>query len=342
MSVGAGTDWQRHAGVLAWPDGWQRPNRTEEWAWERCRAGAAAASPFVQMLCFPWATLIDLMRRGRQDAAAPLREALRWAPPRITLRRATVMQHIWAKDMLAQLQALRVTDVYWSHAVRSETQWPGGIQVHPFPLYPVCCGADADPADTPAPAQRRWLYSFIGAYEPGLYLSPVRRWILELPAREDARVERRAEWHFEGPVYRRQIEGLPEDEAATTSRQRHEAEYREALVQSVFSLCPSGSGPNSIRLWESLGLGAIPVLMADTLRLPGDEALWREAAVLVPERREDVMALPQRLRALASQPQRLQVMREAGRRLWLSLGVALTGRELAPVAGAVRSARTAA
>ena len=35
-------------------------------------------------------------------------------------------------------------------------------------------------------------------------------------------------------------------------------------------------GPNSIRLWESLAVGAIPIILADTLELPKHK-LWDKA-----------------------------------------------------------------
>ena len=40
------------------------------------------------------------------------------------------------------------------------------------------------------------------------------------------------------------------------------------LLNSKYTLCPSGSGPNSIRLWESLACGSIPIILSDTLDLP--------------------------------------------------------------------------
>ena len=36
------------------------------------------------------------------------------------------------------------------------------------------------------------------------------------------------------------------------------AAYANTLQRNVFALCPSGSGPNAIRLWEALGYGAHP------------------------------------------------------------------------------------
>jgi hypothetical protein len=88
------------------------------------------------------------------------------------------------------------------------------------------------------------------------------------------------------------------------------------MQSSVFALCPSGSGPNSIRLWEALGFGAIPVILSHTLRLPGVPQLWRQAALFVPETEAAVAALPARLEALAADPQRLQAMQAAGQQLW--------------------------
>jgi predicted transcriptional regulator len=37
------------------------------------------------------------------------------------------------------------------------------------------------------------------------------------------------------------------------------------MQETVFCLCPSGSGPNSIRLWEAIEFGCVPVILSDTL-----------------------------------------------------------------------------
>jgi hypothetical protein len=287
--------WERVRNILAFPHAWQRPAKTEEWAYERCLAGLPD-SRYAQMLCFPWATLIDLQRKGEAARAAFFIDALRRCPPRASLIRATVMQHIYAKDMLPLLRRLGVTDVFWAHAVKGEAVLDG-IRVHPFPLYPVCCAGRPGGPWRP-PGERRYLYSFVGAYQPGLYLSEARRFIFELPPRPDALVERRGAWHFEAAVYGEQIGGVPRSAAELGAERERAREYAEVLGQSVFSLCPSGSGPNTIRLWESVGLGAIPVVLSDTHRLPGAEAEWAGAAVFAGEGREAVAALPARLERL--------------------------------------------
>lgn len=307
--------WQRHGSVLAWPRDWQRPNKTEEWAYERCLATLGRA-PFLEVLCFPWATLIDLQRNRRHERANELLDALYWAPPRITLRRVTIMQHIWAKDMLPQLQMLGITDVYWSHATHDEFEWPGGIRVHAFPLYPACYGTGTDPSMTLPSEQRPYLYSFIGAYQPGLYLSKVREWIYSLPPQPDVYVRQRHEWHYEGQVYREQVKGRLESADAVAQRKTHEQEYRNLLEKSIFSLCPSGSGPNSIRLWETLGAGGIPVILSDQLRLVGCSEDWQAACVFCPESEDEVMALPDKLDRLRRDMRALLKMRTAAHNLW--------------------------
>ena len=35
------------------------------------------------------------------------------------------------------------------------------------------------------------------------------------------------------------------------------------ILTCVFSLCPEGAGPNTLRVWESLAVGAIPVILVD-------------------------------------------------------------------------------
>ena len=78
----------------------------------------------------------------------------------------------------------------------------------------------------------------------------------------------------------------------TDSQVQKTSAYNDYLLKSVFSLCPSGSGPNSIRLWESLGIGTIPVVLADTLDLPKHE-LMEKAIIQVENRVEATSQLAQ-------------------------------------------------
>lgn len=85
--------------VLAYPHGWQQPAKTEQWAYECCTKNLPD-NRFIQLVCFPWATLIDLQRKGHTTATRQYEDVLWTAPPKTTLIRATVCQHIYDMDML--------------------------------------------------------------------------------------------------------------------------------------------------------------------------------------------------------------------------------------------------
>jgi len=311
-----GNGWLRKENILAYPHGWQYPARTEEWVYEQC-IERFVESKYSELVCFPWATLIDMERR-RVSRSRTMLDALQAAPPKKRLVRATVCQHIYAEDMLPWFQALKITDLYWSHATTTALDFDG-IRIHPFPLYPVC-SYDYQITENQF-SNRRYLYSFVGAYNPELYLTPVREWLFDLPERQDALIISRKEWHFEQLVYTEQISRRKLDDLFVVQNEKEAQEYRMVLEESKFSLCPSGSGPNSIRLWESLGFGCIPVIMSDTLRLPGDGSLWEQAVVKIPESKQSIDSLPEILSALAKDEKRLEVMRAAGRVLWDKYGV---------------------
>jgi hypothetical protein len=60
--------------------------------------------------------------------------------------------------------------------------------------------------------------------------------------------------------------------------------FFDVTTHSKFCLCPRGYGLNSFRLYESMQLGAIPVIITDDLYLPwSDELNWSDFSVLISE-----------------------------------------------------------
>jgi hypothetical protein len=288
--------WQQYRNILAFPYAWQTPVKTESWAYQRCLKDLPD-TPFAQIVCFPWATLIDLLRSSQTDKARQFLTAINSAPPRMTLIRATICQHIYMKDLIPFFKQLKITDIFWSHATHDEKVIEG-MRIHPFPLYPVRCAdvVDCAPHRFKQWSHRRYLYSFIGAYEDSLYLTPVRQWLFALPQHSNAIIKRRTEWHYEQHVYGEQISGITLEATQLQQHEHFSQEYVKVLQETKFCLCPSGSGPNSIRLWEALGFGCVPVLMADTLRLPGEnQQLWQSAIMSVAELQSAIDDLPKRL-----------------------------------------------
>jgi hypothetical protein len=306
-------------GLSAFDYRWQYPAITEQHAYSQLKALWRPTTDTTCFVAFPWATLIDHLQCGTQEAADWLRLVPRFASklPAAT-RRVTVCQHILLRPHTQLLRDCGITDVFWPHATKQDlaTGDLEGIRIHPFPLYPVQAVTES-----PKRLDRNVLFSFIGAQADRHYISDVRTLIFRhLESHPRGFIRKRAAWHFKADVYDKQIfaSGQAQQEAQGVSAEA--LEFREAMSRSIFSLCPSGTGPNSIRLWESLGAGAIPVIMADTLALPGDPALWQEAAVFCPENEEAIRELPERLAGMAEDNDLLERKRLAMRQLWLKYG----------------------
>ncbi|HCE1506881.1 TPA: exostosin family protein [Vibrio parahaemolyticus] len=253
--------WVRTENVFAFPHDWQIPAKTELWAYEKLLA-EPDYSLFKQYICFPWASLVDYLDHN-PPKATKLLTAIANRPPQMGIEVVTFCQHIYALKLLPYFKQLGITDIYWSHKVKGQDEVEG-IRLHPYPLYPVMHYKRNKPYKNKPLKDRKYLYSFIGAYQPGLYLSEARKRIFDLPKRDDAIVIERSEWHFEQDVYRNQLLGESEGEVKQRVRYQHEQEYIKVMEDTVFCLCPSGSGPNSIRLWEAIEFGCIPVVISDT------------------------------------------------------------------------------
>lgn len=307
----------RANGVIAHDQEWQFPAVTEKRAFENMKLRQGLIPDDCRYLGFPWATLIDKLINRPAEASSLLYALGKLGQGVAGKRRvATVCQHIHLMRYQKTFADAGVTDIFWSHKIVGQDVLPDypRIRLHPFPLYPVQCSNDLIEADE---GERPLLFSFVGAKARDFYLTQSRTYLIEeLGNDRRGRIVSRDSWHYNKVVYDHQIfrsartaDKLVDDAAS--------AEFVQGLRDSIFSLCPSGSGPNSIRLWESIAAGAIPVILADTMDLPGDRRLWEQGAVFCSETREAVKALPARLEALARDPAELSRMRHALRQLWM-------------------------
>lgn len=269
------------SGVIAFPYLWQVPAATEKAAFEAI-IGVNGVGQNTLYVGYPWATLIDALRRRSDRLSALLKgldqlaEAL--DAPNLPRRRVTVAQHIHARQFISIFKAVGITDILWSHAIESETQ-AEGIALHPFPLFPAQAPVAVSNEQRLVP--RRYLANFIGAYNAGLYLSNVRQVIFDDAGKEnDLFIIKREAWHFDRAVYVEQMHGQSATAEQALRERQDTEEYLNAIRQSWFTLCPTGSGPNSIRIFEALALGSIPIILTKTLRLPGALHSWSKAALI--------------------------------------------------------------
>jgi hypothetical protein len=312
--------------IFSYDAQWQFPAITEQYAFQR----ANDLLPDVQNVkyfAFPWATLFDL-RIHKKNSLEMMRlmAALYYLKRKIGTAEkiVTVCQHILALEFQWLFNEVGITDLFWSHAKIEEEYCPffENIKIHPFPLYPVQAIADSELL---AERTRNTLYSFVGAKAKyvnpegkGGYLTNSRNWIIDnLSSDLLGKIISRESWHYDGVVYKEQI-GV--EFTVENQTQQASEEFIKILRDSIFSLCPSGTGPNSIRLWESIGMGAIPVILADTYLPPGNRSLWEEAAIFCPETVEAIKALPDRLAVLAKDQVLLARKRHAMKQLWMLYG----------------------
>ncbi len=189
----------------------------------------------------------------------------------------TVCQHIRYEKIIPYLIKIGVKVLFTPHVDKDYDQ----IKVLPFPHLAIN-GID------PAPIKDIWS-SFVGAE----YTHFTRAQIFKLLA-SDPRfvlINRGKTWHF----YL-----TPEKAAAAT------VEYQDVLARTRFALCPRGTGASTLRFWECLRAGAIPVLISDAMRLP-DFWDWDNCMIRVPENAID--QIPAILAQIT--PQQEQQMRQS-------------------------------
>jgi hypothetical protein len=75
-------------------------------------------------------------------------------------------------------------------------------------------------------------------------------------------------------------------DTTSTGFDERRARFRSTLARSRFVLCPRGNGTSSVRLYEALAVGAVPVVIADDWTPPAGPA-WEKFSIRWPEGRVD-------------------------------------------------------
>jgi Exostosin family len=143
----------------------------------------------------------------------------------------------------------------------------------------------------PAPRTRRWLYSFLGEANSAVRSSLLTGAHPDGLIRDTTGVRL---WQMEP--------GSARDSFAIA--------YVEAILDSQFVLCPAGYGPSTFRLFETMEMGRVPVILSDDW-VPPPGPQWDEFSVRVPECRAGEIAA-----ILSNYSDRHEVMGQLARRAW--------------------------
>ena len=303
--------------IVAHDNDWQFPTITEKHAYINAKVHL---KPFehVVYVGFPWATLIDLLIHQKKESEqlleylSGLREKLAGFTSKVT-----VCQHIAMKRYMHLFESIGITYVFWSHTIKKEPHFPDhpDINILPFPLYPVNVARNVSKY-----TDRQYLFSFVGAKSNQFYLTDIRNQIIDhLSADQRASIAGRENWHFNKIVYDHQIHHASENLDGLLDTMA-EFDFVKAMESSVFTLCPSGTGPNSIRLWESLGSGVIPVILSDHYLPPGNLDLWYEACIFCGESQEEIKLLGDRLQDVYENEELVTRKLAACKQLWSLYG----------------------
>ncbi len=182
----------------------------------------------------------------------------------------TVCQHIQWNQISEWFNKLNITDLHLSHCEKNITRdakrWP--YRIHSWPLI----AASVESIESSHVARRiipiekkKYFATFVGAHMPH-YRSNVRLQLqqeFQSNKSTDILFELRDEWHFNTIVFDGQVSGVTLDDDLWADKINGMTAYNDVISDSIFSLCPEGAGPNTLRIWESMALGAIPVIIAD-------------------------------------------------------------------------------
>lgn len=264
---------------------WQYPCRTEHQALDNHLAirepsidhATRTINVYVPL---PWATYIDnkvfpkdILKNitNRLEFLTHLARSLGYL-----LKAHTVCQHIRWRNIREIAAQIGISDLHISHCTaqaRAEMAATNStLHLHPWTLYAVnyCDPTRNQGLIVGKPMrERKYLASFIGAHMPH-YLSDIRvRLHNELSAlkADDIVTDLGDLWHFNQVVYEHQVASKHIAQVMPVNLEDKTFRYNQVLSDSRFSLCPEGAGPNTLRLWESIAVGAVPVLFNRSLEL---------------------------------------------------------------------------
>lgn len=97
---------------------------------------------------------------------------------------------------------------------------------------------------------------------------------------------------------------------ATTQVEDARMRFREILERSLFTICPRGEAPSSIRLFEAMQASCVPIIVSDAQVLPQGPQ-WEACCIRVPE--SEVSRIPEHV---AAYREHASQMGAAARREW--------------------------
>lgn len=272
--------------IISFPDNYQRPNKTELDSLNQFKSYLTESNKKqnVVYVAFPWAEFIDISDQiaapveaqhdpeNNKEIYSYLLNGYNYIKERISnlgkdVHIFTSCQHVWAFTKASRhlFKNLNIKTIFWSHLPR-ETNSNSYRQNHllfkkedlksfketfnilPYYLYPVQVPNTISKEEYFS--ERSTLISFQGAKGNEWYLDNVREKISKIPSDDLVNIILKDNWHYQDIIFAHKNDKNFLDNA-----------YINLLKNSEYTLCPIGTGHNSIRLWEAINTGTIPVFV---------------------------------------------------------------------------------
>lgn len=246
---------------------WQYPVITEKRAFELLKDECLP----INYIAFPWATLIDKCDKNKDL------ELFKIIGNLVCKKKCfTICQHIHFRKLLPIFKNIGITHLFASHTSKYDYMYEElyGMKIIPFHLYPFNSIENYNLKHK----KIKYIYSFEGAYNPKYYLKS--RSYLENINNDKYYIHIKDEWNFQKEVY---VDQIKNNVFKTTNDEKLDTKYLNLLESSQFTLCPSGTGPNSIRFWEALSVGSIPIVLSDHLLL-NQQIEWENYIIIWEEK----------------------------------------------------------
>lgn len=241
---------------------WQKPNSTE-FHYFNNHLKQDTDTDTVYIGC-SWANYIDQKLKLENSVIREISN--------IQNKKVTVCQHIRWKNLLDLWYDMGIDFVYASHCENNLNIYYPNIK--PWPLY---AASVCEYKYKSKKIHKKYLASFVGCHRRD-YRSKIRLQLnnyFHKYKHPDIYFQLNDDWFYEKNIYHNQ--------AISSQQIEQTQQYNEIISDSTFSLCPEGTGPNTIRLWESMALGSIPVIYSDDWSPPQiSEMNWKDFSVFIP------------------------------------------------------------
>lgn len=197
----------------------------------------------------------------------------------------TVCQHINWHKLLGFWKKIGIKNIHLSHL--SQKSYKFSLDnISLFPWH-ICAANIENPYRNKGIKikrceEKKYFCSFVGGYNRWYPYDTREQLYQLLKDNNEVYFKLKNSWFFNNIVYKKQIKKQTLLEYEVSLEEVETFEYNTVLSDSVFSLCPEGTGPNTIRLWESMAIGSIPVLFENDWIRPNIEGYdWDDFSVTV-------------------------------------------------------------